>query len=192
MSFKSLQQLLGTLEHQDTWKGRRQFQLLLACWVEVVGAAVATQTRPVSIQRRVLQVAASSAAWAQTLSFERHRILKKLNARLPLELTDIRFSTAHWSPGSAQLLHGSGSQAAQLWRDHPSRIPDPPAQLPASKTSQDPQTAFRNWARLVRLRSHQLPLCSACQSPTPAGELQRWSVCALCAAKRFAPTPEKR
>ncbi|NJL81148.1 MAG: hypothetical protein HC917_24425 [Richelia sp. SM2_1_7] len=35
-------------------------------------------------------------AWAQNLTFERQRLLKKLNKILPTPLVDIRFSTARW------------------------------------------------------------------------------------------------
>lgn len=186
MSFKSLRQVLGFLENQDSWKGRRQFQQILACWFEVVGPAVAAQTRPVSMQRRVLQVATSSAAWAQNLAFERHRILEKLNARLPLGLTDVRFSTAHWQSEYGQVSSMPLSETARLWQEHPSRVADVPTPKGISLPEiPDPQAAFRNWARVVRLRSQNLPLCPTCQCPTPAGELDRWAICALCAAKKM-------
>ncbi|HEY9640710.1 MAG TPA: DciA family protein [Coleofasciculaceae cyanobacterium] len=178
---KSLQQVLGILDHQESWKGRRQFQQLLACWGDVVGVAVATQTRPIAIQRHVLSVATSSSAWAQNLAFERHRILDKLNDRLSLSLTDIRFSTAHWHTHSSP---PETPETAVLWQNHPSRVAAA-APLPISPPSLDPQTAFRSWARTMRSRAQHLPLCPSCQCPTPTGELERWSVCSLCAAKKF-------
>jgi predicted nucleic acid-binding Zn ribbon protein len=198
MSLKSLPQLLNSISNQESWRGRRQFQTLLVCWSELVGPAVAAQTRPTSLQRQVLQVATSSSAWAQNLAFERHTILKKVNARLALDLTDIRFSTghwqSHWSPnhqGLQQIGNSveNDSEVAILWRDHPSRVPHlasprrsgAPPDLP-----HDPQAAFLRWARSVRVQAQHLPLCPTCQSPTPEGELNRWSVCAHCAAKRFA------
>ncbi|MBF2074197.1 MAG: DUF721 domain-containing protein [Synechococcales cyanobacterium C42_A2020_086] len=181
MSFQTLHQVLNAFDHQASWKERRQFQQLLTCWAEVVGPAVAAQTRPIALQRQVLQVATASSVWAQTLAFERLRILEKLNQRVPLGLTDIRFSTAHWcstSPPSA------AAESAIVWQNHPSRLqsPRPPVRLP---TATDPHTAFRNWAKTIRLQSQQLPLCPVCHSPTPEGELIRWSVCALCAAQQF-------
>jgi predicted nucleic acid-binding Zn ribbon protein len=30
-----------------------------------------------------------------------------------------------------------------------------------------------------------LPRCPQCQCPTPPGELERWSVCAVCATQRW-------
>ena len=76
MSFQSLPQLLNSISSQESWRGRRQFQALIASWPELVGAAVAAQTQPISIQRRVLQVAAANSAWAQNLAFERQHILE--------------------------------------------------------------------------------------------------------------------
>ena len=182
MSFDSLNHVLGSLENQERWQGRRQFQQLLACWTEVVGAIVAAQTRPLSMQRKVLQVATSSSAWAQNLAFERHLILAKLNDRLSLGLTDIRFSTAQWQ--SVSLNSTASSETLALWKSHPSRLevaPPPSAAVPIN----DPQTAFRNWARIVRGQSQHLPLCPVCHCPTPEGELIRWAVCSLCAAKEM-------
>jgi predicted nucleic acid-binding Zn ribbon protein len=184
MSFQSLPQLLNSISTQESWRGRQQFQKLLACWLDVVGAAVAAQTRPLGIQRQVLQVATSSAAWAQNLAFERHRIVEKLNQRLTLDLTDIRFSTAHWQLEFRRTGVENASEAVILWREHPSRVTGLPRSL-RPPTPRDPQTAFRNWARTVRAQSQHLPLCPCCQSPTPEGELIRWSMCSLCAAQRF-------
>lgn len=191
MVFKSLQHLLGTLDSQESWRSRRQFQQLLNHWFEIVGPAVAAQTRPVGIQRRVLQVATANAVWAQNLVFERHRILEKLNAQLGLEITDIKFSTAQWqvtrSPTSADAL-------AALWQDHPSRLTNGTSQTlktkPAAKSEPvdrqiDSTEAFQNWATQMKARSRQLPLCPMCKCPAPPGELDRWSVCSLCVVKQW-------
>jgi predicted nucleic acid-binding Zn ribbon protein len=37
----------------------------------------------------------------------------------------------------------------------------------------------------MRSRSQQLPLCPHCQCPTPAGELERWQMCSICATKHW-------
>jgi predicted nucleic acid-binding Zn ribbon protein len=132
-----------------------------------------------------LQVATSSAAWAQNLAFERRRILEKLNAQIGSSLIDIRFSTAQWHnrEESTQPI----DTWLAIWQDHPSRLPGEPAQ-PASQpddTNEHPEEAFQSWADMVKRRSQHLPLCPRCQCPTPQGELERWSVCALCAVKQW-------
>ncbi len=199
MGLQSLQHLIGAIESQDGFKVRRQLQQLIACWETVVGAVVAAQTRPVGIQRNVLHVAAASPVWAQNLAFERMRILHKLNARLGSELTDIRFSTAQWSRNPDR-SPTRDTETNLIWREHPSRIKaiaassqsassqaasSQDAGVPAAPRPATPQAAFQQWAQTVQTRSQQLPICPHCQCPTPQGEITRWSVCALCAAKQF-------
>lgn len=185
MSLKSLHSVLGSLETQYQPKEQRQLQRLLQSWAEVVGPVVAAQAQPTSVQRGILRVATSSSAWAQNLVFERQRILDKLNTKLSLSLTDIRFSTAQWQ--TPALLADSGSeQQAQLWQQHPSRLVKRLTLTPSKAPEPvDSTQAFQNWAKAVRSRSQDLPLCPHCHCPTPPGELERWQVCALCAAKHW-------
>ena len=193
MTFKSLHLVLGALENQDSWRERQQFKRLLAHWSELVGPVVALQTRPLGIQRGVLNVSTSSAAWAQNLIFERHRLLEKVNSQFSVPLRDIRFSTAQWQT-SRQKGNDSALEEEQSspWQDHPSYLADKPAVTDNRKKRhfeiqppQTPQAAFQSWAEAVRQRSQNLPLCPQCACPAPPGELKRWSVCALCAAKQM-------
>ncbi len=179
MSFKSVHDILGILEKQAKWQ-EQPFQRLLKCWAEVVGAVAAAHTRPLSIQRDVLWVATSSSAWAQNLTFGRSSLLLKLNKNLPTPLVDIRFSTAGWQHPSVERKQ----QQTILPYEHPSYVGD---RITSDNTPsiQDANAAFGNWAKIVQTRSHGLPLCPQCQSPTPPGELQRWAVCCICAAKEF-------
>lgn len=185
MSFKSLSHILEVLENQAQWKEGQEFRHLQKCWPQVVGPAVAKQTRLLSIQRQTLRVATSSAVWSQTLTFERRRILAKLNPLLPRPLVDIRFFTDGWPthPDSTQSPH-SELQPGSL-QAHPSSMAEV-TDAPETCQIHDPKTvheAFNRWAEGIQARSQSLPLCPQCQCPTPPGELQRWSICALCAAK---------
>jgi predicted nucleic acid-binding Zn ribbon protein len=188
MSLKSLNQVLGNLENRYKLQEHKQFQRLLGGWVEVVGPVVAAQTAPLSIHQGVLKVATSSSAWAQNLVFERQRILEKLNALLSISLLDIRFSTAQWR-NSKTLVIGAGLQEQdRLWQEHPSRLASRVEvvnrQADAATTS-DPIQAYQVWAKQVRSRTQHLPLCPQCKCPTPSGELSRWGICAVCAAKQW-------
>lgn len=196
MPFQPLNHVLGILENHDKWEKRRQFRQLCTCWAEVVGKVVAAQTRPLYLQRNILYVATSSSVWAQNLVFERHRILTKLNDRLSYQLTDIRFSTAQWNAQKSS--DANNSESYILWQNHPSQIRSQRTPSSSSLYSSsvqtsayphpipnDPQTAFQGWANRIRERSQHLPTCPTCHCPTPPGELQRWSVCALCAAKQM-------
>ncbi|MBN3876798.1 MULTISPECIES: DUF721 domain-containing protein [unclassified Nostoc] len=180
MSLKSINDVLRILEKQAKWQ-EQPFQHLLKCWAEVVGPVVAANTRPLSIQRDVLSVATSSAAWAQNLTFGRTSLLLKLNKKLPTPLVDIRFSTAGWQNPSAERKQ----QQTVSPHEHPSYIGDE-INRPNATPTKDVNAAFGHWTKIVRSRSHGLPLCPQCQSPTPPGELQRWEVCSVCAAKQFS------
>ncbi len=183
MAFESLERVLNGLETQASWQKRRQFREVLQQWPDVVGTAVAAHTRPHSIQRGVLSVATASSAWAQNLLFERQRILQKLNQRLSTPLSDIRFSTGHWA------TQGTGGLelaiAHSLWDQHPSRLTQPTALPPSPQPPQDAKAAFQQWATRLQQRTRSLPLCPQCHCPTPPGELERWTVCSLCATKHW-------
>lgn len=180
---KSLNHILAAVENQPQWQGPQEFQRLLQIWSEVVGKKIADQTRPCSLDRNVLYVATSSSVWVQELKFRRRSILKKLNAHLSTPITDIHFSTAQWQNTSIPTF---GEDVAALWQEHPSRIVET-SSLPKSETDlpKDAASAFESWAQRMQVRSQSLPLCPECQCPTPPGELERWTVCGLCAVKKW-------
>ncbi|MBW4614172.1 MAG: DUF721 domain-containing protein [Desmonostoc vinosum HA7617-LM4] len=179
MSLKSINDVLDVLEKQAKWQ-EEPFQCLLKCWAEIVGATAAAHTRPQSIQRDVLWVATSSAAWAQNLTFGRSPLLVKLNQKLAKPLIDIRFSTALWQQKPLE-----PKQQQILPHEHPSYLGDEVSLEDVTPIIQDANAAFKTWAKKMQARSHHLPLCPRCQCPTPVGELQRWNVCSLCAAKQW-------
>lgn len=201
MTFKTVSDVLDGLQARSHWQ-TPPLQVLLKCWHEIVGSSIALHTRPLTIHRDVLRVATSSAAWAQTLMFERKTLLIKVNHKLsaPSEfvsstgqkptqltespLTDIHFSTAGWSSSTRIIKSKRVSH-----QEHPcylERVISETVEYnePANNTN-GVNAAFLSWVKKVKTSSHQLPLCPQCQSPTPTGEIQRWGVCALCAAKSF-------
>lgn len=182
---KSLNHILSKLEKQHQWEGPKQFQDLVKCWAQVVGANIAQQTRPYSISRDVLYVATSSSVWAQELKFKRRFILKQLNAQLAIQLVDIRFSTAQWQRNQKRVEESDLQPPS--WQDHPSHLGEtvPLSPIESTPASEDPLSTYQHWVQLMQMRSQKLPLCSECQCPTPQGEIQRWGVCCLCAAKHW-------
>lgn len=185
MSFKSINHVLGQLGDHYRAYDQQHAQRLLRAWVEAVGPIVAVQTRPLSIYHDVLRVATSSSAWAQNLVFERQRILAKLNVLLSSSLVDIRFSSAQWQEQPRSVLNAS--LQAQLWQQHPSRLTDAVRTVGTQRpeTLTDPLQAFQHWGELMRSRTQNMPFCPRCQCPTPPGELKRWALCSLCAAKQW-------
>lgn len=177
MALENLNGLIKGLESQASWQVQQQFRLVLRHWSQAVGVAVARQTRPVSIQRSVLYVAAATAVWSQTLSYERFKILQKLNRYQPQPLKNIRFSTAQWAQS------GSLATPDQETMRHPSYIGKVPT-LPAI-APQTPDAAFQRWAHAIQQMQTAQALCPQCRCHCPQGELDRWAICALCAAKQW-------
>lgn len=188
MSFKSINHVLDQLGDRYRLSDQQHSQRLLKAWVEAVGPVVAAQTRPLSMYSGVLRVATSSDAWAQNLVFERQRILAKLNVVLSSVLTDIRFSSAQWQAPPRSVFNDE--LQTQFWQQHPSRLTDV-VQVGTlrkrlrSEHLTDPLLAFQHWEALMRSRTQNLPFCPQCQCPTPSGELKRWALCSLCAAKQW-------
>lgn len=185
MSWQSLAYLLQHVAEQPTWQHHYHFQQLLHHWPTIVGDLVAQHTRPITLRRGVLSVATASSVWAQNLSFERQRILTKLNAVLPQPVTDIRFSTAQWSE---TFLITSADRT--LGQAHPSFVPTVNSSTaPAIATACTPDLAFQYWQQHLQHQRQQFPLCPQCQCPTPPGELARWTICALC-MRQANPQPQ--
>lgn len=182
MPLRTVSDVLEILQARGHWQ-TPPLQILLKCWHEIVGSSIALQTRPVSIHRDVLRVATSSAAWAQTLTFSRKTLLIKVNHKLSAPLTDIHFSTAGWNSTTPIV-----KPKRPPHQEHPcyqEQVLEPIEESTKVNGSNAVNETFDSWAKKVQASSRNLPLCTDCQSPTPFGELERWGVCALCAAKRF-------
>lgn len=187
MSLEGLNHLIKGLESQESWRTQRQFRSVLTHWPKAVGFAVAQKTRPTGIQRNILYVATASASWAQTLSYERYNILKKLNQHQRQPLQGIRFSTAQWNRPESLTAGPSIASAINRNAQHPSyigRIPSIASQK-AEAERRTPEEAFGLWAATLQAMQKTQLLCPQCHCRCPKGELERWTVCALCAAKRM-------
>jgi hypothetical protein len=65
---------------------------IFGAWKEIVGEAIALQTRPRSIRNRILFIDVSHPTWMQQLQFLRHTLLEKINTFLgESRIEDIRF-----------------------------------------------------------------------------------------------------
>ncbi len=172
---------------------QKQFRLVLLHWPKAVGFAVARKTRPVGIQRDTLYVATCTAAWAQTLAYERLNILRKLNRYQPKPLKTIRFSTAQWNQAVGRGREAGGAIASSnapnsdpntgRLKGHPSYIGEVPTIPPDTQLT--PQEAFQRWAGTLQQMQRVQSLCPICHCRCPKGELDRWGRCALCATKQW-------
>ena len=187
MALEGLDGLIKGLESQDSWQVQRQFRLVVQHWPKVVGFAVARQSRPIGIQRGTLHVATATAVWAQTLTYERIKILRKLNRYQRQPLKGIRFSSAQWAQPAEPIT------APPSATHHPSYIAPPDSGPAANQTEntsarspQTPAAAFKQWANQIKHMQQYQAQCPQCRCYCPQGELNRWGACSLCAAKRWA------
>jgi len=178
MSFHSLEKLIADLERQPGWERYRLFQQTLQSWSDLVGPNLARVSRPVKIDRNVLYVATSSSVIAQDLTMRRYDLLERIKGHLQADFVDMRFSTAKWR--------------ATRPKSPPQEVVDrvepniPPPALNSNLSDPNPQIALDRLANIIRQRSRDLPLCPSCQAPTPIAELNRWQVCACCAARNWS------
>jgi predicted nucleic acid-binding Zn ribbon protein len=178
MPFQELQSILGAIEPHYQSLERQQIQRIQEHWTELMGGDLAKQTQLIALQRNVLEVATANPGWTQTLVFKRSKILQQIRDRLGIDLSDIRCSTVQWRPEQDRSV-----LEEDLWENHPSQIsPVAPQVETQLALFQNSQSAFDRWSARIQQRSQHLPLCPNCNTPTPPGELDRWSVCAICAA----------
>ncbi|MBD2178996.1 DUF721 domain-containing protein [Pseudanabaena sp. FACHB-1998] len=197
MSLTGLPNILHDIQSRTSWQQRCQYLLIVEKWAEIVGDSVAKQTSPIGVYQKTLQVAVSSAVWSQALTFERVRILAKVNALVGsssnLAITDIHFSTAKWATHQQAL-----AQRQVISEEHPSYLPaiansvkglnkkssNSPSSELRSDRQKPPETAseaFQRWQSVMKLRAPQMPKCPKCDRPALTGELSRWQMCRVCA-----------
>ncbi|ELS32291.1 DciA family protein [Pseudanabaena biceps] len=200
MSLTGLPNILHGIQSRTSWQQRCQYLLIVEKWSDIVGESVALQTCPIGVYQKTLQVAVSSAIWSQALTFERVRILAKINALFSdlgnLAIADIHFSTAKWAT-QQQILKEIVKERQAVTEDHPSYLP--PAQMPSKplkpnlkvvqpETPKPPATAndaFQRWQDVMKLRTNQMPKCPRCNRPALIGELSRWQMCRVCAIENL-------
>ncbi|RZM79448.1 DciA family protein [Leptolyngbya iicbica] len=179
---QSIHALMQTLERSPQWQANASLRRVLAHWPQLVGEAVAQHSRPTKIYRQVLQVSVSSAAWSQTLTFERSRILQKLHTALPetqSTIHDLRFAPADWQ----RLTQRSHPTARPTLADHPSWAESPHERPPVVPPSA--HAAFQQWAERKRTQLASQGNCPQCGSPCPAMEVGRWGMCAVCISHQW-------
>lgn len=181
---QSLQNVIGQLEQSPQWQAQGNFRRILSLWPQVVGVAVGQHSRPTGLNQGTLQVAVSSAAWAQTLTLERRTILQKLRDRLAptVSLGDIRFSTGRWQSAPQTTAQGGGwDRGGRLQLSDPLSDPWPTAAPPPRPATA--LAAFHQWSQRLQAHQAQQPRCPQCHLPCPQGEIDRWALCALCVTR---------
>jgi predicted nucleic acid-binding Zn ribbon protein len=184
MALEGLNNVLTKLK-QTHWKDHQSFEKFVQLWPEIVGVAVAAQTRPVKLNAKgTLYVAVSSGTWAQNLAFERVRILKKVNVAWNGSVDDIYFSTRDWHrSASPQRRQGLDLDLLSISARNSRGV-----RMLGTKLSQpqNSQEAFSRWSLAVQTKAQGNAPCPMCQCPTPLVELKRWNHCSLCLSRAYS------
>ncbi|MDX2255494.1 MAG: DUF721 domain-containing protein [Pseudanabaenaceae cyanobacterium bins.39] len=206
MVLSGLSHILHNIQSRTSWQQRCQYLLVVEHWTAIVGESVAKQSSPIGIYQNVLQVAVSNSVWSQALTFERLRILSKINDMMAqlspqsnqkssqnaMKLVDIHFSTAKWATRQQTL-----NLAKVNNKEHPSYLPEFQdastycPQVQSVKPPEDAREAFERWQKIMRLRSPQMPNCPQCDRPALQGELARWQMCRVCAIENLFQNPSQ-
>ncbi len=198
MSLTGLPNILHDIQSRTSWQQRCQYLLIVEKWADIVGESVAKQTCPIGVYQKSLQVAVSSPVWSQALTFERVRLLAKINKLLgsanSLAIADIHFSTAKWATHQQTL-----QQSKVITADHPSYLPaiatdtintikknaQGHQQRQVPKPPETASEAFQRWQEVMKLRTNQMPKCPRCDRPALMGEISRWQMCRVCAIEHL-------
>lgn len=184
----SVEKILNQLEKQPGWEKFRAYRQILQVWQDSVAKNTVNHTRPLYVSRQILWVATDSASRAQELSFQRYALLKKLNQQLPFTLKDIRFSAS----GFTTTNHVESKSEVLFTVSQQQKYLKPKSNLNTVENnhsaSEQAKIAARRWLDAIEenIQSPALIPCPLCQSPTPSGEMERWSCCYICAAQKLA------
>ena len=187
MFFNSLDRILKQVVNQPEWDQYRAYLEINKCWRQVVNKKASENTRPLGLERGVLQVATSSAVWAQEMTLQRYSLVKKLNKRLDFTLKDIRFSPARWQQNNQRSLSSEEPSEFPLQEINLQKLIAERQQVQEEQELAPPdlQSTMSTWLDTVKKSSQELSPCPQCQTLTPPDELARWQVCRYCIAQKW-------
>ena len=141
-----LEQLLGNPE----WKDKVQACLPLLRWQEIVGAKIARQSQPESLNNGVLQVRVANSAWLHHLRFLERELRQKLNEELPsLKIKELRFRQGPLDQAEPVKSSSSPEEIRAPQNHQEKSAPLEPEQLRLLQSVADPELR-RNLERLFR------------------------------------------
>ena len=114
----SAQPLQGCLtDLQRGWVDQRPLARLSSIWPQLVGPSLASHSRPLTLQGRMLTVAVDGVEWIAALNYSRHQLLGRLRAT-GFVITTLRLQRRARQP----MVSLDQEQVRQSWREHPSRV----------------------------------------------------------------------
>ncbi len=188
MFSNSLDRILKRLVNQPEWDQYRAYLQINQYWQQVVNKKASENTRPLGLERGILQVATSSAVWAQEMTLQRYSLVKKLNKRFEFTLKDIRFSPARWQQVQQRSLKHQTLSEFPLQEINLQKLivqKQKEQEQQEEATPPNLQSTMSNWLKTVQKSAQDLTACPQCQTLTPPDELARWQVCRYCIAQKW-------
>jgi len=100
---KKAGEILSRFFDEKTLRSATQFESFRASWKNIVGQRLADHSKPKSILRRTLLIAADHAGWIQLLQIDQERILQRIAKNFPeLEITSLAFTVEETAPEAQQ------------------------------------------------------------------------------------------
>ncbi len=117
---KKAADILSRFFDETTLQAAAQFETVRSTWRQIVGQRLADHSRPKSVLRRTLLIAADHAGWIQLLQMDQARILARIAKHYPeLEVTSLAFTIEEpkdvASAGAALLKGATPNHAAVEW-----------------------------------------------------------------------------
>lgn len=166
--------ITSAIQHLPVFPKLKELLEIQQHWSECVPKKAAQHSRVEGFDGKgILCVTVESSVWAQQLTYQRLKIIKRLNRYVSQPIRDIKFSAAKWNQ-TPWRPHDRTSE------HHPSRWHNPDPNREVSPPTDDPQRALARFRDTVERRSRHLPPCPQCGAATPPGELERWGSCCIC------------
>jgi hypothetical protein len=116
---KKAADILSTFFDETTLRAATQFETVRSTWRQIVGQRLADHSRPKSVVRHTLLIAADHAGWIQLLQIDQARILARIAKYYPeLEVTSLAFTVEELRgcedfPSAGAASHHGGAESDQ-------------------------------------------------------------------------------
>ncbi len=115
---KKASEILARFFDEKTMGEISQFQSFRSSWKQIVGERIADHSRPMSVIRHTLLVAADHSGWIQLLQMNQERILERIARAYPeLNITSLAFTVC--DDALPQQGQRGAAAAVQPGEEHP-------------------------------------------------------------------------
>ncbi len=104
-------------QFKKSWSDLDIILSLSSQWINIVGADLAKECRPLKIENNILTIVANNPQWRQALIYNKHK-LKESITRLGIHIKTIRIIQNYQN----KKYENNFIDAKKIWDNHPSRV----------------------------------------------------------------------